>query len=330
MLEQNTQVIQKSGVTDIRWVIIEPYGDYKTDVFEVDGIPDIKWCLHYGAPDIQQLLSGQITHSSFKFEPNLESDSEHDSKNEIKVQLVIGRSKTVSSFMEITNSLTNFEKIISDKDLEKFLEYDQTLHLRFIIKIVENEKKFSDNKISTNLKQYLINDALSDVILQINDVKIPAHKIVLASASPVFAKMFSHQMLENITNIVQIKNADLDVFKEMLGFIYSGQINNLGTLAFGLYDIAHEYDVQRLQVLCEEFLQDTLTLDNVVPILELADRHNSAHLKRKCIDFIDEHFDEIGLTDEFKNMKKNLLFEILYSKYENRSKDRLADLFVWY
>ncbi|KAJ1189023.1 hypothetical protein NDU88_005776 [Pleurodeles waltl] len=41
--------------------------------------------------------------------------------------------------------------------------------------------------------------------------------------SPVFNAMFEHEMEESRKNRVHIKDIDPDVFKELMGFIYTGK-----------------------------------------------------------------------------------------------------------
>ena len=45
-------------------------------------------------------------------------------------------------------------------------------------------------------------EALSDVALEVAGTRIPAHRVLLAAASPVFARMFESRMQETTTNEV--------------------------------------------------------------------------------------------------------------------------------
>ncbi|CAB0035275.1 unnamed protein product [Trichogramma brassicae] len=50
----------------------------------------------------------------------------------------------------------------------------------------------------------------------VEEDEIPAHKIVLSAASPVFRAMFTHDMLENNENSVKITDITEDILTEML------------------------------------------------------------------------------------------------------------------
>jgi len=52
------------------------------------------------------------------------------------------------------------------------------------------------------------------------------HKLILAARSPVFAAMFAHSELVEMTNgRVEITDFDAEMFGEFLRFLYSGQVD---------------------------------------------------------------------------------------------------------
>ena len=71
-----------------------------------------------------------------------------------------------------------------------------------------------------------------------------AHKNILATASDIFAAMFTHDMLEKKSNSIRITDIDYDVLKEMLRFIYMGQVENMETIASDLFIAADKYNNQ--------------------------------------------------------------------------------------
>lgn len=113
---------------------------------------------------------------------------------------------------------------------------------------------------------------------------------------------------------MDISDVDPDVFREMMVFIYTGKAPNLEKMADnllaaadkvrGLEEISHvllvsvpvidlrsvcfsvQYALERLKVLCEEALCNSLSVENVADILILADLHSAEQLKAQAIDFI--------------------------------------------
>jgi len=56
--------------------------------------------------------------------------------------------------------------------------------------------------------------------------------------------------------------------------------------------------------MCEKSLSSTLTIDSVINALLLADRHNAADLKAKCLDYITSHSVEVRQTEAWKSLVK--------------------------
>ena len=101
--------------------------------------------------------------------------------------------------------------------------------------------------------------------------------------------MFEHDMEERKHNRVEVKDVDPDVMSDMLRFIYTGRAPNLDTMAAELLAAADKYALDRLKVMCEEALCNSLTVENVSEVLILADLHSADQLKAQAIDFINTH-----------------------------------------
>ena len=80
-------------------------------------------------------------------------------------------------------------------------------------------------KLSYNLKKVFENGDYSDVIFCVGGIDIPAHKVILSAASTVFASMFKQKdTKEAQEGKVIIEDVDVDTFKVLLKYLYSGQI----------------------------------------------------------------------------------------------------------
>jgi speckle-type POZ protein len=98
--------------------------------------------------------------------------------------------------------------------------------------------------------------------------------------------MFEHEMLECKNNYVKISDVEPDVMYETLRFIYTGKVHNMDKLSDSLLAVADKYALERLKVLCEESLSNSLDIDNVCETLILADLHTALQLKAQAIEFI--------------------------------------------
>ncbi|XP_069473491.1 speckle-type POZ protein-like [Ambystoma mexicanum] len=127
----------------------------------------------------------------------------------------------------------------------------------------------------------------SDCSLYVRGREFKSHKSVLAARSPVFNAMFEHDMEESKQNRVEISDVDPEVFKEMMGFIYTGKSPpNIKNIAGNLLAAADKYALERLKIMCEEALYSNLTVENAADTLILADLHSAKQLKAQSIDYI--------------------------------------------
>ncbi|XP_043462247.1 protein roadkill-like [Leptopilina heterotoma] len=304
------------GVTNFSWIVknydnvISSDGVITSNVFPVEGTPSLKCTIQIDKIDSSycssRIKAGDYVHFQIF---NVQSES-HFSEKIFKIKLALGIVRKKKLYFKNRCAISRFKYFIDENEIRKILTNNDCLHLNLQIKQLSTAKK---STIENNFQSFFLNDTLSDVTFNVENTNFPAHKIVLASMSPVFEKMFAHQMKENITNIVVIEEIDPEVFKEMLRFIYTGKIENSKQVAFRLHELADKYDVKKLRIICEQYLENYLTVKNAIAVLQLADSHNSVNLKKKSINFIQKNFNEIGTMDAFKNVKQELLLELLFA-----------------
>ncbi|KAL7303420.1 hypothetical protein TKK_0004604 [Trichogramma kaykai] len=145
-----------------------------------------------------------------------------------------------------------------------------------------------------------LDEKLSDVKLRSACGKeIPAHRVLLATASPVFNAMFSHDMLENNRKLVNMSDVSFAAAIEMLRFVYTGRIEYSDIfLIIDLLAAADKYQIDELKNECEKILSANLTSRNAVDILQVADRYSLRSLKKKAVDFVKNNIGQSSNSDE--------------------------------
>ena len=177
------------------------------------------------------------------------------------------KTQSQSSFLEIDN-------IDDESEIENLPNPNKNLYL---------EDRFSDVKLKTSRGK-----------------ELKAHKCILAARSSIFEAMFKHDTIENKTSIVDIKDIEYDVLKEMLRYIYVGKVENIKTVASDLLIAADKYDIQDLKSKCENCIGNNISVENAVQIFDLADRYNASRLKNRVMSFMKSNIDRIEKTDAFK------------------------------
>ncbi|KAJ8678607.1 hypothetical protein QAD02_014394 [Eretmocerus hayati] len=194
------------------------------------------------------------------------------------------------------------KKLMKTESTYKNLSYDR-LTLSCDVKVPLTSKLVAHKmKVVDDLQALLESGQHSDVVLQVENKSLKMHKYILAARSPVFAAMFNHNMTESQENVVKITDVSFSVMKEVLRFAYTGEAENVDTLAKDLLAAADKYALDDLKNICENALFKSVNIDNVVEILNFADVHSAVKLKEQALDFLVTHVNDVIATPSFKSM----------------------------
>ena len=133
---------------------------------------------------------------------------------------------------------------------------------------------------------------------------------LLSARSAVFRAMFQTDMAEKKERKVKIEGFSPEIIREMLSFIYSGWKHPFGLhveVAEELMSAADFYQLDLLKQLCEEKLCASLSVENSVKYLVLANMHNTDKLTMKAMNVVVKNMRELlsEYADEWKKFVKN-------------------------
>ncbi|XP_057318347.1 speckle-type POZ protein-like [Microplitis mediator] len=154
----------------------------------------------------------------------------------------------------------------------------------------------------------------SDVTINVRNTEFRAHRSILMARSPVLAAMFSHDMIEKKENKISIPDITPEIFEKLLKYIYTDEVNDLDADAERLLEAADKYQLLSLKKMCQVSLSKTLTVNNALKIMTLADLHSAKHLLDFTNKFMASNIKKIVETQNFKEFKKRnppLAFELL-------------------
>jgi speckle-type POZ protein len=158
---------------------------------------------------------------------------------------------------------------------------------------------------------------LTDVSFDVDGESFSAHRLVLAARSPVFRAELYGSMAESKMASITIQEMGASTFRSMLHYMYHGSLPDAGKADVSstmaeyqrLLAAADRYGVERLKKICEDKLcVNSITVDNVVSTLELAERHVCPKLKASCLDFLSdgENLKMVATTDEYFNLMQSV------------------------
>ena len=161
-----------------------------------------------------------------------------------------------------------------------------------------------DQRWSTDFENLFIIQSGSDISFIVTGQVIRAHKLILSARSPVFAAMFQSDMKEKGMEEIVIPEIAPDIFRDLLRFIYTDQVQFTESNVPQLLAAANQFLLPSLKSKCEEFIMEYLTTENCVEMLTLADLHNALLLKRRATELFQYRRTEICKTEGWKNLKK--------------------------
>ncbi|CAB0038814.1 unnamed protein product, partial [Trichogramma brassicae] len=175
-----------------------------------------------------------------------------------------------------------------------------------------------------------LDERSSDVNLQFpvqpQQQPVPAHKLVLAGASPVFRAMFFREMLKKQQNVVEIVDIRREIVVEMLRYVYTGSVHQKPPLECGAYcellAAADKYQIEPLKLVCEEKLRSMLSVENCIQVLNYAEKHRAPELRMDGVLYANTHMAELVDSEPMKQHASPFVLDIIRLKNDDDSTPR--------
>lgn len=231
---------------------------------------------------------------------------------------------------------SHFNQVIMTKEFEH-------LSTSLIVEIVRRKQQppprlYSDQPVDIgtslvqDMKAYLEGGGLEfcDIILLLDGHPRPAHKAILAARSSYFEAMFRSFMPEDgqvnisIGEMVPSKQA----FESMLRYIYYGDVNMPPEDSLYLFAAPYYYGFSnnRLQAYCKQNLEMNVTVENVLQILEAADKTQALDMKKHCLHIIVHQFIKVSKLPNLRSLSQLLLLDIIESLATHISDKQCAEM----
>ena len=142
--------------------------------------------------------------------------------------------------------------------------------------------------------------AFCDVTVECDDGRtFDGHRIVLASASPYFRAMFSHNMQESHQKLIKIRQIESRVMEELLNFAYTGKAKLVAKefdFIESLLLASNMLQFQQVEDACVEYIREHVTVKTLYKFWQLAQIHPQIALNNVVNDFIIKNFSKIVQT----------------------------------
>jgi len=179
-----------------------------------------------------------------------------------------------------------------------------------------SEKAIHTDVLVRNISQLYENDEHSDITLKVEEVSIPAHRLILASSSEYFNAMVYGSLKEAKQNEITLSDdTPLKPFRSILKYIYTGIMNLSGQTDENILEaliLANKYGLQELEKSLANFIQNTImSIKNVCEIYNFAKQYLRDDLKASSIQLICNHPQEFLDAGEFVSLSSHDFAEII-------------------
>lgn len=178
--------------------------------------------------------------------------------------------------------------------------------------------EFNNELISKSIPKLYLDRASADVefIFEEDAGVIPAHKAILASASPVFYTMFFGSLKEG--DAVKITDTSIEVFMEFIKFFYMPNVTVSLENLEEVLRLADKYDVPDHLKSYVNLIKNQLTEENMIWGYKIASSLGNDELKQFCEEKISQSVNifksEAVLKIEQPHLKRILMMDRLACK----------------
>jgi len=149
------------------------------------------------------------------------------------------------------------------------------------------------------MNELRLSQQLCDVTLQVKYQDAPAaqfmaHKVVLASSSPVFKAMFTNGLREQGMEVVSIEGIHPKVMERLIEFAYTASISMGEKCVLHVMNGAVMYQIDSVVRACSDFLVQQLDPSNAIGIANFAEQIGCTELHQHAREYIYMHFGEVS------------------------------------
>ena len=188
--------------------------------------------------------------------------------------------------------------------------------------LISTEKTITWKRESNNLLQFAEqnwkNGCFNDVTIEADNETIEANRMVLASGSLYFEKLFKTEMKEKYQPVVKLTDVNGGSVLSLIEFIYTGDIVTNNKNVLDLLSTADYLLIDKAKQFCFEFLLSVVTADTCFAILSVAGLYQHDQLKERALRCIEENFGEIQFNCD---LSKNDLIVCISKMKENNVKE---------
>ncbi|XP_015244417.1 gigaxonin [Cyprinodon tularosa] len=168
-------------------------------------------------------------------------------------------------------------------------------------------------KLLRVLRSFWQEQSFHDAVLVVDGEELPVQKNILAAASPYIRTKLNYNppKEDGSTYRIELQGVSMSVMKQILDYIFSGEIILSEETIQDVVQASDLLLMTDLKSLCCQFLESCITAENCIGIRLFSLLYNLQHVHYVATDFLQTHFRDVALTEEFRELPHNRLCEVL-------------------
>ena len=155
-------------------------------------------------------------------------------------------------------------------------------------------------------------NSLCDTTIRAQGQDFPAHRCVLSAASPYFRAMFTSELKEKESDLVELKEMKSSTISDVLHYIYTGETAIDFSNAKDLVMVADYLMIPSLKRKAAVFLQnEMLNVSSCLALESFASQYDCKQLRQAAVSFQTENFVDVSRSEDFTLLDSRKLQELI-------------------
>ena len=155
-------------------------------------------------------------------------------------------------------------------------------------------------------------NSLCDTTIRAQGQDFPAHRCVLSAASPYFRAMFTSELKEKESDLVELKEMKSSTISDVLHYIYTGETAIDSSNAKDLVMVADYLMIPSLKRKAAVFLQnEMLNVSSCLALESFASQYDCKQLRQAAVSFQTENFVDVSRSEDFTLLDSRKLQELI-------------------
>ncbi|KAG5537034.1 hypothetical protein RHGRI_024469 [Rhododendron griersonianum] len=133
-------------------------------------------------------------------------------------------------------------------------------------------------------------------------LRIPAHRSILASASPLLESIIDRPRKHGSDRTIPVLGVPCEAVSVFIRFLYAPKCTEeeMGKYGIHLLALSHVFLVPQLKQRSTKAVGERLTIDNVIDVIQLARLCDAPDLHLKCMKLVSTNFKSVKKTEGWK------------------------------